>query len=139
LLISSVNITKSRGILRIEKCIVSIVSSLDVMRSLISEIPSCKSDAFNPDLGRLDTTLSWTWLNTPTESAQATTTVDGFVGFQKVSRENPNWKCDVFSVTFTPILGINPVESLNALHEVTPAYWLPLSAVALDCQNKKDN
>jgi hypothetical protein len=64
-----------------KNCRVSIISLL--MRSWISEIPLRRSDAFIPDLGRFDMTLSRTRLNARAESALVTTIVDSFVGFKK--------------------------------------------------------
>jgi hypothetical protein len=113
-----------------KNCRVSIISSLMMMRSWKSEIPSHRSDDFNPDSGRLHMALSRTWWKAPAESALVTNMMDGFVGLRKEAgrRVNPNRKSDVVRVAVTPISGVNPFESLRALHKLPPIYWVPSTA-----------
>jgi hypothetical protein len=65
--------------------------------------------------------------------------MEGFLGFNDGKRMTPKRKNDVVSVAITPILGVNPVDPLNALHDVPPVYWFPSTAVALDRRSKRDN
>jgi hypothetical protein len=108
------------------------------MRSWISELTARRSVPFNPYSIRLDMKLSRTGLNAPAESALVKTMVDGFVRFYIEVRMTPMRKNGEGSVAFK-ILDVSPVDTLNALHDMPPVYWLTSTEVSLDRRSKRDN